>query len=258
MGRISGKRIVISPPRRVTIDMLALTRDIPTIPVQRMMNLGPVVAARKSLVQRPSWASIFIRAFALTSIRHPELRRVYVPGRSPHLWQSDASVAMIAIERLYRDEPVVFIARIKSPETQSLIKIDGEIAHFKNDPLHKIGPFDRTIKLGCLPGFLRRFILRRRLNCTGPLRVERSGTFGVSVYSALGSESLHPLAPVTTLINYGVIAQDGSVAVRFTYDHRVTDGSVIARAQKSLEEILLHEIVDELSSLRGDNTQQAA
>jgi hypothetical protein len=238
--------------------MLALTRDIPTIPVQRWMNIAPVVAARSALTSRPSWTSIFIRAFSLTAQKHPELRRVYVPGRSPHLWESHTSVAMVAIERLYRDEPVVFIARIKSPEEQTLTKIDGEIAHFKNAPLSSIGPFDRTIKLGCLPGFVRRFILRRRLFCSGSKRAERSGTFGVSVYSALGSESLHPLAPVTTLLNYGVIGPDGSVAVRFIYDHRVTDGSVIARAQQSLEGILRDKIVTELRSMHPTAQRGAA
>jgi hypothetical protein len=250
--------MTISPPRRVTIDMLSLTRDVPTIPVQRTIQLGGVVAARQALSDRPSWASIFIRAFALTAKRHPELRRVYVPGRSAHLWESDESVAMVAIERVYETEPVVFIARIKSPESRTLAQLDQEIDYFKNAPLETIGPFQRTILLGKFPSFLRKFILRRRLHCSGPKRVERSGTFGVSVYSALGSESLHPLAPVTTLVNYGVIASDGSVTVRFIYDHRVTDGSVIARAQRTLEQIMHQEIVTELQSLRSNEARPAA
>ena len=35
------------------------------------------------------------------------------------------------------------------------------------------------------------------------------GTFALSVYSALGAESLRPLAPCTVVLNYGVIAPDG-------------------------------------------------
>lgn len=255
MGHQGGKKIRISPPRRVTIDMLALTRDVPTIPVQREINIAPVVSARAERADRPTWAAIFIRAFALTAMKHPELRRVFVPGRTPHLWESDSNVAMVAIERQYEGEPVVFIARIKSPENRSLAEIDAEIAHFKNDPIESIGPFQRTILLGRFPGFLRRFILARRLRCSGAKRVERSGNFGLSVYSALGSESLHPLAPVTTLVNYGVIGPDGSVTIRFIYDHRVTDGSVIARAQRTLEEVLRGEIVAEL---RCDRARRAA
>ena len=56
------------------------------------------------------------------------------------------------------------------------------------------------------------------------------GTFGVSVYSALGAESLHPLTPLTTALNYGVIQENGDVTVRVIYDHRVMDGATVARA----------------------------
>ena len=55
------------------------------------------------------------------------------------------------------------------------------------------------------------------------------GTFQLSVYSALGAESLNPLTPLTTLLNYGPIGEDGSVNVRIHYDHRVMDGANVAR-----------------------------
>ena len=35
------------------------------------------------------------------------------------------------------------------------------------------------------------------------------GTFQFSVYSGLGAESLNPLTPLTTLLNYGPIGDDG-------------------------------------------------
>ena len=40
----------------------------------------------------------------------------------------------------------------------------------------------------------------------------------------------HPLSVLTTTLNYGVIAADGTVDVRLIYDHRVMDGSSVARA----------------------------
>src|SRR5437773_1976252 len=64
------------------------------------------------------------------------------------------------------------------------------------------------------------------------------GTFGVSVYSSLGAESLHPLSPVTTTMNYGVIQENGDVQVRLIYDHRVMDGATVARALGRLEQLL--------------------
>ena len=69
------------------------------------------------------------------------------------------------------------------------------------------------------------------------------------MYSSLGAESLHPLSPLTSTINYGVIDENGRVTVRIVYDHRVMDGSTVARALIRLEEILNGEILRELDSL---------
>jgi hypothetical protein len=248
-----GQKIALSPPRRVTVDMLTLAREIPTIPVQKLMDLKPLVAARASLTPRPSWPALFIRALALTACRHPALRQVYVPGWRPCLYESPYSVAMVAIERHYEGQPVVFTAKIRRPEDLSAREIDDKIRHYKEAPLKDIGLFARTILLGKLPGPLRRFILRRRLFCSGKKRVERSGTFGISVYSSLGVESLHPIAPVTSLLNYGVIDRAGEVNVRLIYDHRVTDGSVIARAMNDLEVTLRTRLVEELSTGAQDH-----
>jgi pyruvate/2-oxoglutarate dehydrogenase complex dihydrolipoamide acyltransferase (E2) component len=50
------------------------------------------------------------------------------------------------------------------------------------------------------------------------------------------------------VLNYGVIAADGTVDVRFNYDHRVMDGAVVARALQTLERILTQKIVAELAA----------
>jgi pyruvate/2-oxoglutarate dehydrogenase complex dihydrolipoamide acyltransferase (E2) component len=82
----------------------------------------------------------------------------------------------------------------------------------------------------------------------GRQRANFFGTFAISVYSALGADSLRPLAPCTVVLNYGVFAPDGTVDVRFNYDHRVMDGAVVARALQSLERILTETIVGELAA----------
>jgi len=90
-----------------------------------------------------------------------------------------------------------------------------------------------------------------RDSASGYRRVRNWGTFGVSVYSGLGAESLHPLSPLTTTLNYGVIAEDGTVDVRIIYDHRVLDGGTVARALEHLERILQCEILAELRYLEA-------
>jgi pyruvate/2-oxoglutarate dehydrogenase complex dihydrolipoamide acyltransferase (E2) component len=50
-------------------------------------------------------------------------------------------------------------------------------------------------------------------------------------------------------MNYGVIAPDGTVAVRIMYDHRVLDGSMVARVLERIEEKLTTDLVAELNTL---------
>ncbi len=66
---------------------------------------------------------------------------------------------------------------------------------------------------------LRYFVWNCILNVSGYLRAWSFGTFSVSVYSALGAESLHPLSPVPFVVNYGPIDENGEVDVRIIYDH---------------------------------------
>jgi hypothetical protein len=75
------------------------------------------------------------------------------------------------------------------------------------------------------------------------------GTFGVSVYSALNAESLHPLSTYTATHNYGVINENGDVPVRIIYDHRVMDGATVARALQHMEKILNSVVLEEVQSL---------
>jgi hypothetical protein len=80
-------------------------------------------------------------------------------------------------------------------------------------------------------------------------RANYFGTFQLSVYSGLGAESLNPLTPLTTLLNYGPISEDGLVNVRIHYDHRVMDGANVARALERFEKILNSDVADEVALL---------
>ena len=93
---------------------------------------------------------------------------------------------------------------------------------------------------------LRHLVWNCILNVSGFLRAWIFGTFSVSVYSALGAESLHPLSPVAFVLNYGPIDEKGEVDVRIVYDHRVLDGATVARALAVWEAELTGPIVSEL------------
>jgi len=246
MGNPQGRTLALSAPRRLIGDLLYFAQQIPTVPVQRRMNVAPLVALRARLPRRVSWCALFTKAYARVAAAVPELRRAYLPFPRPRLYEHPFSIASVAVERLYRGEPAVFFAHLRCPEEQTLHELDAHLRRYKEEPVESFGLFRRALQVSRLPRWLRRGLWWVGLNASGPKRARRMGTFGVSSYAALGAESLHPLSPLTTTLTYGVIRADGSVPVRIIYDHRVMDGATVARALVLLEQVLQKDILAEL------------
>jgi hypothetical protein len=245
---LGGRTIRLSKSRRIIIDLLHFARAVPSLPVQRRMRLAAVVDARRACAKRPQWSVIFIKAYALVSREFPTLRRAYIKLPWPQLYEYPSATASIMIEREFEGEPALFSLLLKDPAAISLGQLAARITHATSAPVESIKDFRRALQVVALPRPLRRLIWWIGLNI-GRQRGNYFGTFGLSVYSALNAESLHPLSPLTTLVNYGHIGSDGEVNVRIIYDHRVLDGATVARALGRLEEILTGAIVDELRGL---------
>jgi hypothetical protein len=228
---------------------LHFASKVPAVVVQRQMRLPALVRARQEAVLRVSWCAIFTRAYALVAREFPELRRAYLPVPWPHFYEHPASIASVTIERDYRGERAVFFGHLRAPEGQSLTQLDGYLRDYQQEPVESFGLFRRLIAVSRLPMLLRRLLWWVGLNASGNKRARRMGTFGVSVYSQLGAESLNHLTPLTTALNYGVIGPDGSVTVRIIYDHRVMDGATVARVLARLEDVLTTRLLSELRSL---------
>ena len=245
-----GRMIRLSVPRRMVIDLLHFAKGIPTVPVQKRMSLGALIAARAACKDRPRWTAIFTKAYALMAREFPQFRRAYVKLPWPHLYEYPRSNATVIIERDYQGEPGLFSISIKEPADQPLREIGRQLEHASTAPVDSIKDFRRTMNFARLPLPLRRVFWWICLNF-GRQRGNYFGTFGVSVYSALNAESLHPLSPLTTLLNYGVMSSDGMLDVRIIYDHRVMNGATVARALGRLEEILNSVVLEEVRSLSG-------
>jgi hypothetical protein len=245
-----GRMIPLSVPRRMVIDLLYFARAIPTVPVQKRMALGPLMAARAACKERPRWTAMFTKGYALMAREFPEFRRAYVKLPWHHLYEYPQSNATIIVEREYRGEAGLFSISIKEPARQSLREIGQQLEYGSTAPVESIKDFRRTMTFARLPKPIRRALWWICLNW-GRQRGNYFGTFGVSVYSALNAESPHPLSPLTTLLNYGVMSSDGVLDVRIIYDHRVMNGATVARALARLEEILNSVILEEVRSLAG-------
>jgi hypothetical protein len=242
-----GRAVPLSRPRRLIGDLMHFAAGVPTVPVQRRMNLAPLIAARLSHPARPSWTAIFTKALALVAAEYPELRRAYCKFPWPHLYEYPASVAAVTVEREYRGELAVLALRVKDPAARPVTEISQAIREATTAPVESIPAFRRMLSLSAWPRPVRRFVWWLGLN-VGRQRANYFGTFGVSVYSALGAESLHPLSPLTTTLNYGVFSPDGTVDVRLVYDHRVLDGATVARALARLEWVLNTTLAAELAT----------
>jgi hypothetical protein len=247
--RQSGRTIPLSLPRRIIGDLMYFAQRVPTVPVQRLMNLSTLVQTRRRLAQRPSWVVLFTKAYAMVCEQIPELRRSYLVWPTARLYEHTQSIASVAIQRQYEGEPSVWFARLREPHRQPIVELERLLRQQRELPLTQIKHMRRLLHVARWWQPLRRLGWAVALNCSGVWRERYCGTFGVTVYSKLGAESLHPLSPLTTTLNYGVIGDGSQVPVRIIYDHRVMDGPTVARALAMLEQVLTTAIQAEVESL---------
>jgi len=245
---MQGRAIKLSASRRLVGDLMRFSIGVPRVAVQRQMNLGPLQKARMTQQSRTSWTVLFLKGYALLAGEIPDLRRAYVKFPTPHLYEYPVSVASVAHERELDGERVVLLSSIKSPETCSITELEASIQKARSRPVLEIKEFRRALKIARAPAPVRWLLMWLGLNI-GRKRGRFFGTFQLSVYSGLGAESLNPLTPLTTLLNYGPISEEGSVTVRIHYDHRVMDGANVARALERFEKILNGEVASEVKSL---------
>ena len=85
-----GRALKLSAPRRLVGDLMRFSIGVPRVTVQRQMNLGPLLRARKALQTKPSWTVIFLKGYALLAEETPELRRAYVKFPWPQLYEYPA------------------------------------------------------------------------------------------------------------------------------------------------------------------------
>ena len=245
----TGKAVRLSASRKWVCDLLHFARGIPTVPVQKRLDLSRVVEARGQLEKRPRWVTLFTKAYAQLCAETPELRRAYLKYPYARLWQHGCPVASVAINREHAGERCVFFAKIREPQAMTIAELDAVVDHHVESPIEEVETFRLAIGVSGMIQPVRRLIWWLGLHWRGIWREAIFGTFGVSVYSGTGAQSLHPISPLTTLLNYGPIDESGCVDVRVVYDHRVMDGLVVAEGLGRLQVIFDTVIAEELKGM---------
>jgi hypothetical protein len=247
MHEPKGRYLPLAGPRRFIGDLVHFAHRIPSAPVSRTIDLSALAGPRTRHVSRPSWAAVFMKAYALVGAAHPPLRRSYLEFPWPRLYEHPWMNCALAIERSYRGEEGVFVGLFRAPEQQTLAQLQQSVEWYKNETLEKVGFYRMALRFSQAPTPIRRLLWWSTLNFSGYKRCKRFGTFGLSSYGALGAEQVHPISPLTTTLTYGPIdPATQQVAVKLIYDHRVLDGAYVARRLRDIEEVLNGPILEEL------------
>ncbi len=205
MHEPKGSYFPLSGPRRFIGDLVHFAHKVPSAPVSRVMNLKPVFEARAQHPLRPSWACLFMKAYALVGAQYTPLRRSFLEFPWPRLYEHPWMNCALAIEREYQGEDGVFVGIFRAPEYQSLTQIQEALLWYKNETLEKIGFYRQALRFSRVPTPVRRMFWWVTLNLSGYKRCKRFGTFGLSSYGNLGAENLHPISPLSTTLTYGPI-----------------------------------------------------
>ena len=252
-----GTNRKISLPRRFIIDLMHASMRVPFISLSRTLDVGPLIEARAQAAQRPGWAAIFVKAFALVAREEPVLRTLYVKLPWPHFFELPRSVAMVAIARVEDGEDCILPEKVPAPDERTLGDIDAQIRRAKDAPLMEIPSFRKIMMATRLPLPLRRLSWLLGLN-VGRMYANNFGSFGVTSVAAYGPGELQALSPGPFLLSYGVVRPDQRIDVIIRWDHRVTDAAFIARALARLEQVLNTEISAELRGIRPAPQAKAA
>jgi hypothetical protein len=247
MREPKGRYLSLTGPRRFIGDLVHFAHKVPSAPVSRLFDVSTLVDPRARHPFRPSWACLFMKAYALVGAQYAPLRRSYLEFPWPRFYEHPWMNCALAIERTYLGEEGVFVGIFRAPEQQSLVQIQDALSWYKNEPLERVGFYRQALRFSHVPTPLRRMFWWVTLNMSGYKRCKRFGTFGLSSYGNLGAENLHPISPLTTTLTYGPVdPPTGRVVVKLIYDHRVLDGAYIARRLGDIEEALNGPIQDEL------------
>ena len=250
MGKLTGRSFAITPFRQTVVDLMHFSDKVPSVAMERRINLSPVIAARNRLDPHPGWCGMLTRAFGMLGRDYPDLRRCYMASPWPRLYEHPHSVATLNVERLCADEDVVLQALIRSPENRSVAEIDALIRHHKEAPLETLRCYRRSIAMARIPWPLRRFVWWFSLNVRGKVRCHNFGTFGISSTASQGGGLLQLKPILTATLHYGLFDSDGCMDMRLSWDHRVFDGGKAARVLVDLEDVMNRVIAAELCSLR--------
>jgi len=245
MFQPTGKYYRVSRFRRLVIDLMHYSATVPSVTIERRMDLGALSAARQECTPSPTWSAIFIKAYAVVAARTSVLRTSYLKFPWPRFYEHSVNIATLNIDRQVAQERVVLQVQLASPESRTLRELDAVIHDHVTQPVDALPYYRKAVRMSRVPWPLRRWLWWSALNLFGSIRCQHFGTFGITSLGLLGAGVLHLVPLLTSTLHYGMFDAIGAIDMRLTFDHRVLDGATAAQALADLEGVLLGEILQE-------------
>ena len=146
MHEPKGHYVPLVGPRRFIGDLVHFARQIPSAPVSRSFHVADLFGPRTTHPARPSWACLFMKAYALVGAEHAPLRRQLLEFPWPRLYEHPWMNCALAVERIYQGEEGVFVGIFRAPEQQSLTQLQQAVTWYKTETLEKIGFYRMTLR----------------------------------------------------------------------------------------------------------------
>ena len=254
MREPKGRYVPLTGPRLFINDLVHFARKVPSAPVSRVFDVSTLFEPRARHAARPSWACLFMKAYAIVGAAHAPLRRSYLEFPWPRTLRAPLDELCARDRARFRGGGWRFRGSFPAlPKRRAWPRSSNRLQWYKNEKLEKVGFYRQALRFSRIPTPIRRSFWWVTLNVSGYKRCKRFGTFGLTSYGSLGAENLHPISPLTTTLTFGPIdPATGRVVVKLIYDHRVLDGAYIARRLGDIETVLKTTIRDELLENRNE------
>jgi hypothetical protein len=237
MAKDKGTRRWVPAHRRMAIDIARAAMTIPSFPLLRRMQLGPIDALRRSSPQRIGWTALFVHAYGGVCCDIPSLRDIYVHWPTPYLYRHPEPIASVTVHRPDgRGNERLIWGRILSPQLRPLSEVQTAIHRFATEPIESI--FSDGLRLERRPALLRRATWWMLTQWCGRKRAKHVGTFSISSLGGQGALNGHHPLVTTSSLAIGPLQANGECDVALICDHRAIDGALAAQALERLEQRL--------------------
>jgi hypothetical protein len=245
MVQSTGKYYPVSYFRRLVSDLMQFAAAVPSVTIERRMNLARLVEARKACTPSPTWSAIFIKAYSIVAARTCELRTAYMKFPWPRFYEHAANIATLNVDRQLENERIVLQVHLPSPETRSLADLDALIRDYQQQPVENIPAYRTAVRMSRVPWPIRQWLWWGALNMFGSKRCQHFGTFSITSIGAHGAGIVHLVPLLTSTLHYDMFDANGGIAMRLSFDHRVLDAAAAAGVLEDLETALLSDVLDE-------------